>query len=280
MEPMEILRVLNNNVVIARDTSDGEVILVGRGLGFQARPGQPVAVAKVARRFVPDEGRDPDYLAQLLADVPPEYVQLVTSAMAETGLGEKISTTPTLVIALADHVAFAVKRLAVGKHVEYPMLAEVRNLYAGEYACASALVEAINKRLDDPLPGTEAVALALHLVNAGISTGDLSYTYTMTGIIQQMLDIIASTYDLELEATSVNVGRFITHLRYLFVRIHDHRQLVEKHSAIGDAIRKSYPEALQCAERLAAIIELRLGSGLTEDELSYLTLHVARVATE
>lgn len=280
MDSMEILRVLNNNVVIARDASDDEVILVGRGLGFQARPGQPVAEAKIVRRFVPDHGRDPDHLAQLLADVPPEYIQLVTSAMAEAGLGDQVSSTPTLVIALADHVAFAVKRIAVGKHVEYPLLAEVQHLYADEYARGLALVRAVNARLDTPLPESEAVALTLHLVNAGISTGDLSYTYTMTGIIQQMLDIIASTYGLQLESGSVNVGRFITHLRYLFVRIHDHRQLTEKHSEIGAAIRNAYPEALQCAERLAAIIELRLDSALTEDELSYLVLHVARVTTE
>lgn len=277
---MEILRVLNNNVVIARDESDGEVILVGRGLGFQARPGQPVAASKVVRRFVPDEGRDPDHLAQLLADVPPEYVQLVTSAMAEAGLGDRVSDTPTLVIAIADHIAFAAKRIAAGQHVEYPLLAEVQNLYAGEYARGLALLQGINARLDTPLPESEAVALTLHLVNSGFATGDLSYTYTMTGIIQQMLGVIASTYGIELKSSSVNVGRFITHLRYLFVRIHDNRQLHETHSEIGAAIRHAYPDALRCAERLADIIELRLDAELTEDELSYLTLHVARVSSE
>lgn len=277
---MDILRVLNNNVVLAREDSGDDVILVGRGLGFQARPGQPVDEAKIVRTFVPADGRDPDHLAQLLADVPPEYIQIVTAAMTDAGMAEKATATPTLVIALADHISFAVKRLAIGQPVEYPLLAEVQNLYGGEYARGLALLESINTRLDSPLPASEAVALTLHLVNAGFSTGDLSYTYTMTGIIQQMLDVIASTYDLHLNSSSVNVARFITHLRYLFVRIHDHNQLTETHSEIGAAIRTAYPDALQCAERLAAIIELRLESGLTEDELSYLTLHVARVAAE
>ncbi|SDC07353.1 transcriptional antiterminator, BglG family [Raineyella antarctica] len=277
---MDILRVLNNNVVLARDPSEGEVILVGRGLGFQVRPGQPVDPKKVVRRFVPDDGRDPDHLAMLLADVPPEYIQLITTAMAEAGLGGKPAGTTTLVIALADHIRFAVKRMEVGQHVEYPLLAEVQNLYAAEYAQGLAVLHAVNAHLEDPLPDSEAVALTLHLVNAGFSTGDLSYTYTMTGIIQQMLDVIASSYEMDLDGSSVNVGRFITHLRYLFVRIHDHNQLTERHSEIGAAIRQAYPDALQCADKLAAIIELRLGSPVTDDELSYLTLHVARVANE
>jgi hypothetical protein len=37
---VEILRVFNNNVVLSRDHTGQEVILTGRGLGFQAKPGQ------------------------------------------------------------------------------------------------------------------------------------------------------------------------------------------------------------------------------------------------
>ena len=35
---MHILRVFNNNVVLARDDTGREIVLTGRGLGFQARP--------------------------------------------------------------------------------------------------------------------------------------------------------------------------------------------------------------------------------------------------
>lgn len=275
---MEILRVFNNNVVLARDADD-EVILVGRGLGFQARPGQEVDAARVVRRFVPADGRDPDHLGELLADVPPEYVQIVSEAMGDVDLPAAESSSPTLIIALADHVAFAAKRRAAGIETEYPLLAEVQHLYPDEYDRGKRLLAAIRTRRPDlDLADHEAVAFTLHLVNAGFATGDLSYTYRMTGIIQQMLDVIARTYDLELDRSSANVGRFITHLRYLFVRIHQHAQLSEELVAINTAIRQAHPTALRCAERLEQILELRLGSSLTEDELAYLTLHVARVA--
>ena len=42
------------------------------------------------------------------------------------------------------------------------------------------MVDAMNTYLGGALPRSEAVALALHLVNAGFSGGDLSATYTMT----------------------------------------------------------------------------------------------------
>lgn len=274
---MEILRVFNNNVVLARHPRRGEVILVGRGLGFQARPGAPVDTGRVVRTFVPDDGRDPDHLAELLADVPPEYVALMSEAMTAAGLRAQVHDSPTLVIALADHLAFAIKRRAAGITMDYPLLAEVSTLYPTEYADARRLRTSLAE-LGVDLPEGEAVAFTLHLVNAGFATGDLSETYRMTGVIQQMLGVIARTFDIELDPASASVGRFITHVRYLFARIAQHAQLAEDHAAINLAIRQAHPTALRCAERLADILELRLGSGLTEDELAYLTLHIARVA--
>lgn len=277
---MKVLRVFNNNVVLVKDDAEREVILTGRGLGFQVRPGQGVDTSRIERTFMPVDGRDPDHLAELLSAIRADHVDLVISALADVNLDDSLARNPALIVALADHVSFAIRRLEQGQSTEYPLVSEVKSLYPTEYTQAEALTAAINARLPVPLPPTESVALALHLVNAGFSTGDLSYTYTMTAIIQQLIAVIEQTYNRDLDVASVSVGRFITHLRYLFVRIHQHHQLVNQPSAIGDAIRESFPVATTCAERLAAVIELRLGSPLTDDELSYLVLHVARVASD
>ena len=270
----------NNNVVLARDDAGRDVILTGRGLGFQARPGREIDPVAVQRTFVPVDGRDPDHLAELLAGIPPEHIQLVGEALTEVGLDESVLANPALVIALADHISFAVRRLEHGLEIEYPLLGEVKNLYGREYDQAVALLAAVNSRLDRALPDAEAVALALHLVNAGFATGDLSYTYTMTAVISQLVEVIEQTFDLDLDEGSVSVGRFITHLRYLFVRIQQHQQLVDQPNLIAAAISDSYPEATRCAERLSGILELRLGAPLTADETTYLALHVARVAAD
>lgn len=275
---MEILRVFNNNVVLAKDDDGGEVILTGRGIGFQGKPGKPINPETVVRKFVPSDGRDPDHLAQMLTDIPPETLRMVLESMKEAGLEEFTIGSTTLVVALADHVDNAVARARNGVHVAYPLMGEVRNLYPKEYMQAQALLVSLNRRLGGALPDEEATALSLHLVNAGFSSGDLTYTYTMTGVIQQMLAIIEQSYGVKLDQASVNVGRFITHLRYLFVRIHQNKQLESEPDPIVAAIRDSYPEAMQCASRIASVLELRLDADISEDEVAYLALHVARVA--
>ncbi|MFT3968732.1 MAG: PRD domain-containing protein [Micropruina sp.] len=276
---MKILRVFNNNLVLASDESGREVILTGRGLGFQARPGQRVDPDKVFRVFVPLDHGDSDHLAELLAGIPPEHIQLVTQAIAAAGL-ETAGRNPAVVIALADHVSFAIRRVNLGMDIAYPLVAEVQHLYTDEYRQAETLLAAINERSDVQLPATEAVGLALHLVNAGFATGDLSYTYRMTGVIQQMVSVIEQAYGITLDPGSVSVGRFVTHLRYLFVRIHNHKQLDAEPTMVGQAIRETFPDAADVAVRLSGVLELRLGAALTPDEISYLALHVARVTTE
>lgn len=280
-EGMRVLRVFNNNVVLAHaDGSDEEVILTGRGLGFQARPGDPVDPSKIIRTFVPSDGRDPDHVAQMLAGIPPETIQIVSDSLAPAGLQQMVNDSPSLLVALADHTEGAIQRQTRGVSVEYPLQGEVENLYPGEYAQGKAFIEAVNRQLDAPLPATEAVAIALHLVNAGFSIGDLTYTYQMTGIIEQVLTIIEESFGVNLDRESVNVARFITHMRYLFVRIYQGKQLHEELSPVVEAIRASYPEALRCAGDCAAVIGLRLGSQLSPDEEAYMTLHIARVVSD
>ncbi|MFG2395323.1 PRD domain-containing protein [Streptomyces lavendulae] len=276
---MKVLRVLNNNVVLARDDQGEEVILTGRGIGFSSRPGKPVDPTLITRVFVPADGRDPDHLAEAITLIGEEVLSAVVTALAETGIEEGgRSALPTLAIAVADHVAGALKRTARGIAVGYPLQAEAQTLYATEYAQARHLLVAINKHLDSQLDDSEATALTLHLVNAGFATGDLSFTYTMTGVIQQMLAVVQERYGFELSQEST--ARFITHVRYLFVRVQQHRQLKGHESTIGKGIRLHYPEATRTAQQLGTIVELRLGEQLSEDEVSYLALHVARMTMD
>lgn len=270
---MQLLRVFNNNVVLARRGAE-DVIVTGRGIGFQAHPGTEVDPAKVVKVFVPDSGRDPDHMAAMIAGIPGEYVQLVIDAMHSVDMSEALRSKLTLVVAIADHIHGAVNR---GNAVSYPLEAEVRHLYAEDFALAQQLLTAINGGLHKPLAPDEAVAITLHLVNAGFAVGDLSGTYRMTGLIQQILAVVGSHIDTELNSEDISVARFITHLRYLFVRMAEHQQLDSDDRQVATAISARYPDAVETAQMVANLIELRLDSALTPDEVSYLTLHIARL---
>ncbi|MGS2664205.1 PRD domain-containing protein [Corynebacterium glucuronolyticum] len=275
---MKILRVFNNNVVLAKSSS-GEVIATGRGIGFQAHRGDTVPQEKVQRVFVPTDGRDPDHLAEMLAFIPARHIAVVSEALEEVDPAGQLKDKITLITAIADHLGFAIQRAKDHEPMVYPLKSEVENLYPDEYRLAQAVIAAVNRKIEVELPDSESVAIALHLVNAGFASGDLSYTYQMTGVIQQMLEVISSHYGVPLDSSTMSVARFITHLRYLFVRLARGDQLVDEKSQLADHIFTLYPDAAGCVEQIVSIIELRFDTELTKEEIAYLTLHVARLGT-
>lgn len=275
---MQILRVFNNNVVLARG-GEGEVVVTGRGVGFGARRGDVVDDAKVARVFVPSDGRDPDHSAEMLAHLPEHRIAQVTAALEAVGAPEQLRDKLTLITAIADHLEYASWRARTGEEATYLLRSEVSNLYPREWDLSVRLLAEVNRRqpADAQLPDAETTALALHLVNAGFATGDLSDTYRMTGIIQQMLEVVEAELGEALDMASISVARFITHVRYLFVRLTRNQQLDHAHSPLTRQLVDAYPREIACARKIAAVVELRFDTALTEDEILYLGLHIVRL---
>lgn len=278
---MQILRVFNNNVVLARSGGHGgEVVATGRGIGFGRKSGDEIDDASVARVFVPADGRDPDHSAEIIAGLPAGRVAQVAAALEAANAPEQLRGKLTLVAALSDHIEFALHR-AGREAVEYPLRSEVINLYPDEYELGVALLREINARQreagEQELPESEATAVALHLVNAGFSTGDLTHTYRMTGVIQQMLEVVSAGLGVSLDGTSISVARFITHVRYLLVRLSRGDQLDHGASPLTRQLLAAYPGEMACARTVASVVELRFDCALTEDEIAYLGLHIIRL---
>ncbi|WP_216381198.1 PRD domain-containing protein [Arcanobacterium phocae] len=280
---MKILRIFNNNVVLARQDSGREVIVTGRGVGFKAAAGQHVDPERVVRVFVPLDGRDPDHLGALIAQLGSKVRDIVYRAMVAAQFTDAQLSSPTLFISLCDHVDLALRRLETGQLLHYPLQAEVEHLYHAEYMQAGKFLAELNQLLEaqsqPALPEHETIAVALHLVNAGFAAGDLSQTYTMTGLIQQVIDLIGATFSVDLDQTSINTARLITHMRYLFIRIMQGKQLDNDISSIGATIRSTLTQEYACAENIAQLVALRLGHELNSNEIAYLALHISRVTS-
>lgn len=273
---MKVLRALNNNVVLAADRG-AEVILTGWGVGFGARPGDEIAQAKVQRVFVPEDSRDTDHLSELLAAVPLDYITL-----ADELVGDDAGVAA--IVALGDHLHVAVERARQGTELgEHVLAGEVAHLYPSEYAKARRIIAAVNAWLKDREPGlflpdSESIAVTLHLVNAAFMTGDLAPTYLMTGLFSQLFEVIEAAFGRRIDRDSLSAARFITHLRYFFVRAQQGEQLNDRSSEVlMRGLESEFPESLATARRLAAVLELRLSTPITTAEVAYVALHVARL---
>lgn len=276
---MRIIQVFNNNVLLARDDAGKDVVALGRGLGFQAHTGDEVDPARISRRFVPQD-EDTSRVAALMAELPYEHIRLGVqiSQLAATTLG--LDRPDALVLPLADHIDFAVRRSREHIASDHPLRWEVTNLFPRELELGKRCVELIDKELDTRLGPEEAVSLALHFVNAQFTGDDLARTVVMTETISQIFDVIGRAAGQLIDEESMSATRFVTHLRYLFIRVERHTQIDHTSPELIAAIGAADPTATVITGPLAYLIEARSNATLTVDERAYLTLHVSRLLSE
>lgn len=275
---MRVVKVFNNNVVLAARGDGDDVVLMGRGLGFGVRPGQSVDPARAERTFVPTAGQPPERIASFLDEIPAEHLtvaeEIVSLGRAE--LGEHIGRQ--VVIPLADHLSFALRRAQDGLEIAYPLRGEVLHLYPEEVAVSRRAIELVADRLAIRLPDAEAIPLALHFVNAQFEAPDLAKVVKLTETFGVVLAETGAFLGVPVDPDSLEASRFITHLRYLVARQERGETASDAFGSLHDTLRASHAREVDCAEHVGGILEERFGWTLGRDEVLYLALHISRLA--
>lgn len=73
---MKIVKPLNNNVVLAVNNSNEEVVLMGKGVAYQKKVGDSIDAEDAEKVFTLTNELVTKQLQELLTSLPPEYVML------------------------------------------------------------------------------------------------------------------------------------------------------------------------------------------------------------
>ncbi len=277
---LRVQRVLGNNAALC-ETSDGQqVVALGRGLGSGRRRGELLDPEAVEQFFVAGSPDGRQQLATFLAGVPLDCVRAATAIaeLAHTELG--LPVTQSLILPLADHLAFAESRVREHLPVTIPLAWEVSQLYPRELEVGRRGIALANRHLGVELAEAESVAIAMHLVNSQFAGPGTGMAMTMTENLFRVFEVVEAQFGVTIDRQSSSAARFVTHLRYLFSRVASGEQVVDQGPRLAEAISSAYPEATVCAAKLRFLLEAQLGTQLSDDEGAYLALHVARLVAE
>lgn len=131
-DSIRVRKIYNNNTVLAVTDSGEEVILLGRGVGFNTRPGREVPSGIVERFFVSVRNRDTDAVARLVEHLSLDDIRLATEIIEEGRRNQALPIDDSVVVPLADHLSFAFERVRTGRVLSYPFEWEVSAFYPGE----------------------------------------------------------------------------------------------------------------------------------------------------
>ena len=273
---MKIAKVINNNVISVIDAHNKELVIMGRGIAFQKRPGDLLDESKIEKTFKLDNKDVSEKFKTLLYDVPMEYMDVSERIIsyAKEKLGKKLNDS--IYVSLTDHINFAIEREQKGLRISNPLLWEIKRIYADEYAIGLKAITKIQDMLGITLPQDEAGFIAMHIVNAELNE-EMPNVVNMTMLIQDILNIVKYHFKIELDEESLNYFRFLTHLKFFAQRLYTSSPYNNEDDFLYEMVKEKQKEAFACVEKIRDFINKTHNHQLTKEEMAYLTIHIERV---
>lgn len=273
---MIIEKIINNNIVLTHDHKNREVIAMGKGIGFGRRKGDTVSQSEIEKVFRIKENETLLKFQDMIADIPMERLILTDDVISYAINVENLKLSQNIYLTLVDHINFAIERFKEGMTPENALMWEIKRFYPQEYALGLYTLRLIHDRMGLLLPDSEAGFIALHFVNAQYST-HMKETLSLPHLMRDIMDIVMSELNVNLNENSIHYERFVTHIKFLIKRLYHNEMLLDEDTIFEDMMKEKYPREFECGKRIAKYIEHETKSAITRMEMTYLAIHIKRV---
>lgn len=275
MSNLVINKVLNNNVLIASDFEYGEVVLIGKGIGFNRKPNEEIDSENAEKLYVLKDEKEQKNYIKLIPYLEDNLQQAIISAIdlikrrTDEGLSEHIH------VALTDHLLFTITRLSQGMEIRNPFLIETKTLYPMEYSIAIEVLELFRENMQVYLPEGEAGFIALH-IHSAISNKQLSEVNQHSQLVTRLVNMIEEQLETTIDKEGIDYMRLVRHLRFAIERVRSGEK-VEEPEKIASLLKQEYPLCYNLSWKLIKVMQQTLKTPVFDAEAVYLTMHLQRL---
>ena len=273
---MKIDKIFNNNAVMVKEDNGRDAVIIGCGLAFRKKIGDEVDESLIEKTSILKEKDTLEKFKMILEHIPTEQISLCYDIVEYAKNMLNCELNDYIYVTLTDHISYTLKLFDEGIERPNILIWEIKKFYPKEYNIGLKALEFIESELGKKINEEEAGNIALHLITAQINgkSDKTDIAYSMTKKIQDILNIVKYTYDIELDEHSLNYERFITHLRFFFKRLNNKTQYRnENEDFLLQQVKEKYKDAYKCMLK----IEKYLNIELSYEEQLYLTLHIKRI---
>ena len=272
-ETMKIIKKINTSAAIALDSKGREIVVLGKGIGFPPVPYELEDLSKIERTFYDVE---PEYRG-VIANIPENIIEVAAkiNELAEEELDMELS--PNFPFTLADHLNLAVERLRSGIDLTVAISYDIQYLYQREYSLGKKALQMMNDEAGIMLPESEAVNIALHLINSEKGTNNATKVLRDARIVSEVDRIIEDNMKMKMDKGSYEYARYVKHLMYLVNRFESKEESEVKNGMMLKTLAREYPDIYECALRITRYFQGTWGWNCSKDETLYLMLHINRL---
>jgi mannitol operon transcriptional antiterminator len=181
-------------------------------------------------------------------------------------------------ISLIIHIAIAIDRLLSNQEITLP-IERIRLLQTyKEYVLAKEISSQLEKLYNIIIPEAEVANITFHLISANLK---LNYLHSeniydakssLVCGVDKIIDYLKGRLDLPEESFEKLKIDILSHLKLTIKKLELN---IPNTNPLLEQIKESYSKYYSLAEEIAAIFLESTGVVLTEDEIGYLTLHIA-----
>nr|WP_295973414.1 transcription antiterminator [uncultured Bacillus sp.] len=272
---VEVKKTLNNNVLIAKHSSYGEVVVIGKGIGFNRKSGESIDTGSIEKLFIlKNEKEQKDYI-KLLSSVDNDAHEVIISAMNLIKNKVNAPLNEHIHVALTDHLMFTFNRVFNGMEIKNPFLVETKTLYPVEYGIAQEVVQLIAENTGIRLPAGEIGFIALH-IHSSINNRNIGEINQDSQLVTKLIQMIEQELKIKIDKDSIDYTRLVRHLHYTIVRVKT-GEIVEEQEKISFLLKEEYPVCYNLAWKLIKMMQQALSQPVYDSEAVYLTMHLQRL---
>lgn len=271
-----IEKVLNHNTVIAvRQGTNQEYLILGKGIGFGKKVAERIETGDGDRLYSLQQYTDRGGAKEIVKSVSPEFLEISDRVLdeAEKRFGK---LDRDVIFPLADHIAFAVRRMQKQEQMSNPLTEDIKVLFHMEYAAAESIRPLLRERMGVEIEDDEIGYVALH-IHSAIRDEKVSQAMQMAEAVRACITLVEQETGRTIDVASLSYNRLMNHIRYMVARALSGEKLKVN---MNDYMQIKFPEAFRVAESVCRKIGKSLGCRLEDVETGYLAMHIERVASD
>lgn len=275
---IRIKKVLNTSVVLVKDETGAESILLGKGIGFGKKAGEKLQEElTTSQLFIPINHEGIKQIVEMANAIAPEIFDLAYHIVHMAKAELRTSFHDNVYFILADHLSFALDRYQKGMKITNRLQWEIQSFYPKEYETAKNCLSYINRKMQVHLSEEEAVNIAFHLINAQSSHSAEYDSARYAKTIGELVNLVRYSLNRDFQKESIHYLRFVTHIRFFVERFFTDKMLEDSDENFYLHQKNTYQKEADIANRIKEYLYEKYQKLITDEEMSFLMIHINRL---
>lgn len=269
-------KVLNHNALIGiPENTTQEFLILGKGVGFGKHVSETIDVSDECKIYSLKESTERGDKKDLATSIDPVYLE-IANELLDGAEAEFQTIDRDVMLPLADHIEYAVKRSRNNEQLRNPLTDDIRVLFHAEFKVAERAKDILLDRLGVQLTDDEVGYIALH-IHSSIMDQAVSQAMQMAEAVRECVKLVENETSKKIDIKSLSYNRLLNHIRYMIARTLKGEVIKLD---MNDYINATAANSFKMATKICGELSKSLGKEIHSAEIGYLAMHIERIALD